>query len=970
MAPELLAGDAPSAASDMYAVGVMLHEALFARLPDAAGAAGDDLPDAGRPVHALMTALLAPDPAARPTAAGCLGELALDAEAPRAAPPLVGREAEVGALHAATRRLASADEPVVHLLEGESGIGKTRLLERFLEETRGQPDLVGFYGRCSPHEEVPFNALDPLLDQLAHHLVATDASVDLPMGGLAALSTLFPAFGVVLGAAVPSAPTSPHEARELAISALGTLLCALSRRRALVLVLDDAHWADRDSLAVLLRLLTWPGLRALFVLAGRTPETGSLATQLGLPETEARTLRGLDGPAAQTLLAAIAPDRWAPEQLSAVVPTGLVSPFLLVHAATAIVRDHGRPSADLPELLGRRVDALGAPQRRLLELLACARTALPLEGVRTLSPDDEDPADAAESLVDAGLATIAGRGSGYVVAHDRIRAAVTARSTPAERQARASRIADLFLRGGAVEASVLAMQLRDGGRLAEARPQFLRAAELASAKLAFDQAARMYEAAGEAGATGADYEARLADALAAAGYARRAVTHWLAAAEEAGPDRAPELRAAAAEHLLGAGYVEEGGALLDQLLTDVGAGLPRAGWLRGLVALGWSLRSRLRNLRLDGARVGHEPSSVAMTTLWTAAAAMGYYDGLGSMGLQARYITQATRSGDASLVTRALALESCMLGILGRPGARLRALDEAVGRVELAGHAPALRGWVALARGYRQFSTGEFAAGRASLDMAHEAYRVPGIARWERSMADNYRAFVLLFTGPFDALEEQVTALVRVARAREDRLTLVALLSGAGYFPAYLRGDFAGARAVLAEAERAWPGPMPETVWFIHLMATVRVDTAAGEGARAVARLRAVRFRLWRLGAFQFVRVLSAWVGGLARLAVGHELARVQKDVAALRRERSAWAEGVAELLAAGLASRRGNSATAELDRAAAAFDRAGMPAYALAARGRTRALSAEQVGALRALGVMEPVRWVAMETPGGPARG
>ena len=88
----------------------------------------------------LCLALLDPDPDRRPAGAALTAAIARVTVPPRApgaraiatsSLPFVGREQELGQLALAFEEALSADEPVVVLVQGESGLGKTALVRAF-----------------------------------------------------------------------------------------------------------------------------------------------------------------------------------------------------------------------------------------------------------------------------------------------------------------------------------------------------------------------------------------------------------------------------------------------------------------------------------------------------------------------------------------------------------------------------------------------------------------------------------------------------------------------------------------------------------------------------------------------------------------------------------------------------------------------------------------------------------------------
>jgi predicted ATPase len=76
---------------------------------------------------------------------------------------LVGRDAEV-ALAAAELRHLRGGRASVLVVEGEAGIGKTRLVQSIVEEARAQ-NMVAFVGQAHPFERTrPFGAMAAALD--------------------------------------------------------------------------------------------------------------------------------------------------------------------------------------------------------------------------------------------------------------------------------------------------------------------------------------------------------------------------------------------------------------------------------------------------------------------------------------------------------------------------------------------------------------------------------------------------------------------------------------------------------------------------------------------------------------------------------------------------------------------------------------------------------------------------------------
>jgi DNA-binding CsgD family transcriptional regulator len=176
---------------------------------------------------------------------------------------LVGRRVELDALQAALAGLENR-APGVVLIAGEQGIGKTTLVADLCASAERLRYLV-FSGRAAEFEQVePFGVL---VDALDDYLASRDRRdlEDLDVE-LAPPAWVFPALARLVGD--PGA-MSPAE-RYRAFQGVRSLVDALSRRRPVVLALDDLHWADAASVELVSYLLRRPPRgRVLTVMAFR-----------------------------------------------------------------------------------------------------------------------------------------------------------------------------------------------------------------------------------------------------------------------------------------------------------------------------------------------------------------------------------------------------------------------------------------------------------------------------------------------------------------------------------------------------------------------------------------------------------------------------------------------------------------------------------------------------------------------------
>jgi DNA-binding SARP family transcriptional activator len=159
--------------------------------------------------------------------------------------PLVGRAAEFGQLVGAYQAAAQA-QPRVVTLEGEGGIGKTRLALEFLSWARAQGAHV-LYGRAfEASDRVPYQ---PLVDALRQSNLLRDPAVLSP-AWLAELVPLLPELREALPDVRPASTEADPIARTRLLEAVARLTQALAETAPLILFLDDAHWADVATLDV------------------------------------------------------------------------------------------------------------------------------------------------------------------------------------------------------------------------------------------------------------------------------------------------------------------------------------------------------------------------------------------------------------------------------------------------------------------------------------------------------------------------------------------------------------------------------------------------------------------------------------------------------------------------------------------------------------------------------------------------
>lgn len=197
--------------------------------------------------------------------------LSVDGEAGGVSPrTLVGREGELVALQRALARADAGLRQVV-FVSGEAGIGKTTLLDRFVEQTRAGTNALVVGGQCVELAGGTIAYL-PILDLLGR-LCAEEARDDaVPALERWAPSWLLQLPGVVDAATVERLRLRvPSPNRERMLRELADAFEALAAERTLMLVVEDLHWSDRSSIDALAYLAQRVRPARLLLVASNRP---------------------------------------------------------------------------------------------------------------------------------------------------------------------------------------------------------------------------------------------------------------------------------------------------------------------------------------------------------------------------------------------------------------------------------------------------------------------------------------------------------------------------------------------------------------------------------------------------------------------------------------------------------------------------------------------------------------------------
>ncbi|MFL6206025.1 MAG: helix-turn-helix transcriptional regulator [Acidimicrobiales bacterium] len=199
-------------------------------------------------------------------------------------PVLVGRSSERDSLRSALDAAADGHGGLV-VIAGQAGVGKSRLT-RATRERATDAGMTVLSGRCVPGDSpVPYR---PLTEAFASHFRTPSAPNDPTLAGFGGhLGKLVPQWR---GDAAGGADESPVLLGEAVVR-----LANLTDSTATLLILEDLHWADAETLAVVEYLADALADESLLCLCTTRPEDRVMESLARLRRNERATILGLDG---------------------------------------------------------------------------------------------------------------------------------------------------------------------------------------------------------------------------------------------------------------------------------------------------------------------------------------------------------------------------------------------------------------------------------------------------------------------------------------------------------------------------------------------------------------------------------------------------------------------------------------------------------------------------------------------------
>jgi predicted ATPase/DNA-binding SARP family transcriptional activator len=456
--------------------------------------------------------------------------------------PFVGRRDELARLRQIYEQVGPDGRFLV--VEGEAGVGKTRLVAEFLAEflaTLPAPTVIS--ARCYEGETdlayAPFiAALRTAVSQPHCH----DRIRQLPDHWLAEAARLLPELAP--GTQPPATSSDPGAQTRLFEATAQLLLAATGTQPSGILVLDDAHWADADSLALLTYLARRLAGRPLFILitwrSESVPAHHRLRTLLAESQRAgwgtALSLSRLGSEEVATLVRAV--HTTAPAQLEERLyreTEGL--PFFVVAYLAAIAEAATLSEAEtavwempsgVQELLYARLTTVSETARQLLQTAAVIGRSFTFDTVQAASGrSEEETVTALEQLMDQGvlMESVTGGTLAYDFHHEKMRTLVYQETSLARQRLLHRRVADGLAQHQKGSAGQIAHHYQLAGQAGkaanyyklageEARRVYANAAALrhfqAALALGHPETAVLHEAIGDLQTLQGEYEAALA----------------------------------------------------------------------------------------------------------------------------------------------------------------------------------------------------------------------------------------------------------------------------------------------------------------------------------------------------------------------------------------------------------------------------------------------------------------------------
>ncbi len=618
--------------------------------------------------------------------------------------PFVGREQELSTLLQLYDQI-SPHWPLVVLLYGPSGVGKSSLMREFLQRLgRRTPETVLISTTCPEWKVEPFTALHGLLQTLSDLLqgMTKDKGLALLPQHYELLHNFFPQFNQVeifKGKDEIRYQYSPRELLNMSCTALRSLLASILKTYRFVMTINEIQWIDADSLKVLRTILQPPHAPPLCLL-------GSISTLEGDGDPEPLVAKIADQLPLVVRKISVTP---LPPEEAGLVASNSLSNIEEMHskidAVTNIVRcSKGHPllieemgirignlkvQLDLAKFLDRltlaetlwtRICALEEKKQNLVEVVGlCGVPVIKNVLKHFLGMEGDNLARSIDELFHERLLRPTRFLGEEAVEpyHNWVRRTIMANMSVEKQHLTHQALANAYERLKTCLPGILSWHYGYSHDFRAAGQFAAQAAERAYAALAYDLAVDFFRKAIEALAGDNEFrrklQRRLAEALIGSFRSREAAQAYLSAVPGAAPLEALSLQKLACDQLLFCGQVSEAFHLIQELLITLGINLPKSakGTLFSLLIRRVRIRLGGLNFHICTNESELPPQDLIQADIcYSMGLVLSIIDHIAGADFNSRFFLLALKLGEPHRVLSALAVEANFIASAGKTDSR------------------------------------------------------------------------------------------------------------------------------------------------------------------------------------------------------------------------------------------------------------------------------------------------------------
>ena len=340
---------------------------------------------------------------------------------------LVGRAAEVGLVVDALDFSVTRRKAFLVTIEGEGGVGKSRLADEVVSRAREQWGLSVLEGSCVPYGEA--NVWWPIAGALVRYLglpTGDNMQQIREIGGSKAAELLhldvddaevtrvIEAFCHLLGQPSALDELEPARARSELTRAVTRVIEARVKRAPLMLVIADVHWADPAFLDLLEKVMSALASLPFLLVTTIRPDSESAWPPMSFAGYSALRIRlePLDEASSAELVRGILGTAVEPATIARLFERSGGNPLFLEELATLVSEQGALPILpdSLRAMIAARLDQLPTDERTMLDNAAVLGTSGTWSQLEHFGDARNRPAteDALAGLVDAGLLAVDG----------------------------------------------------------------------------------------------------------------------------------------------------------------------------------------------------------------------------------------------------------------------------------------------------------------------------------------------------------------------------------------------------------------------------------------------------------------------------------------------------------------------------------------------------------------------------------